>query len=122
MDKYLSKDNEDLADIESYNGMVDLSEEIFHDFKNILATISGLAQLSMITTQSNEVRDYLTHINQATFDFRDTLDKYYRYTSGQVKEEDKAIILNNMIRASKAPMHIENLTLLYHFNLGYGIL
>ena len=28
----------------------------------------------------------------------------------------------NMIRASKAPMHIENLTLLYHFNLRYGIL
>lgn len=81
-------ENSKLTQIENSKVMQELSEEIFHDFKNILTTISGLAQLSIIKTKSDEVRTYLNHINKATFDFRDTLDKYYSYTSGNHQLED----------------------------------
>lgn len=83
-----SDENIKLALIENSKVMRELSEEIFHDFKNILTTISGLAQLSIIKTESGEVKDYLTHINQATFDFRNTLDKYYSFTSGNNQVEN----------------------------------
>ena len=63
--------------VESHRVMTDLSHEVFHDFKNILAIISGLAQISMIKTQSEEVREYLNRINNATFEFRDVLNRYY---------------------------------------------
>lgn len=88
MGKSDKDENNKLSFIENSKVMQELSEEIFHDFKNILATISGLAQLSMIKSQSGEVKDYLTHINQATFDFRDTLEKYYSFTSGYNQLED----------------------------------
>ncbi len=82
MENFIGEDIEDLNAIEHYRTIVDLSEEIFHDFKNILATISGLAQLSLLSAESDEMKNYLTSINKATFDFRDILNKYYSYTSG----------------------------------------
>lgn len=78
---------EDLSAIEHYKTIVNLSEEIFHDFKNILATISGLAQLSLLSAETDEIKNYLKGINKATFDFRDILNKYYSYTSGNVQED-----------------------------------
>ncbi|TJX14898.1 HAMP domain-containing histidine kinase [Tissierella creatinini] len=91
-----SEDINNLSIIENSKMMRELSDQIFHDFKNILTTISGLAQLSMIKTQSNEIKDYLAHINRATFDFRDTLDKYHSYTSGG-QLEIKAYILKDIL-------------------------
>lgn len=97
MEKSYEQELKDMTAIENYKVMVELSEQIFHDFKNILATISGLAQLSMITTQSDEVRDYLTHINSATFEFRDTLDKYYKYTLGSSQMEDQPLRIDSIV-------------------------
>lgn len=108
---YNDKDME-LEAIENYRVMIDLSEEIFHDFKNILATISGLAQLSMITTQSDELKNYLTRINQATFDFRDILNKYYSYTNGvkEQKEEPSVLylIMNSALEMIRFRLHTPN--------------
>lgn len=94
---YNNYDVDDLTIYESNKVMKEISEEIFHDFKNILATISGLAQLSMIKTQSDEVRNYLTHINQATFDFRDTLEKFYLYTNGEDSSVSKPHALKDIV-------------------------
>ncbi len=93
-------DNEDISNlsaIENNKVMQDLSEEIFHDFKNILATISGLAQLSMIKTQSDEVKDYLSHINKATFDFKDTLEKFYSFTGCDKSTEFMPYLLKDIL-------------------------
>ena len=54
-----------------------ISQEFFHDFKNILAIISGLAQISMTSAETDEVKGYLKRINKATFESRDALNKYY---------------------------------------------
>ena len=112
MDILKNDNDKDLEAIENYRIMIDLSEEIFHDFKNILATISGLAQLSMITTQSDELKNYLTRINQATFDFRDILNKYYSYTNGvkEQKEEPSVIysIMNNALEMIRFRLHSPN--------------
>lgn len=114
MEKSLDHDTKDMTAIENYKVMVELSEQIFHDFKNILATISGLAQLSMVKTQSDEVRDYLSHINSATFEFRDTLDKYYNYTSGNSHSEDKPFnmvsIVNKALEMIKFRLNRTNAT------------
>ncbi len=100
VDSSKSEDISNLSIIESSKMMRELSDEIFHDFKNILTTISGLAQLSMLKTQSDEIKDYMAHINRATFDFKDTLDKYYSYTSGgqlEIKPYVLKDILNNAL-------------------------
>lgn len=112
MDILYNYNNNDLEAIENYRVMIDLSEEIFHDFKNILATISGLAQLSMITTQSDELQNYLLRINQATFDFRDILNKYYSYTNGvkDQKEEPSVLylIMNSALEMVRFRLHTPN--------------
>jgi two-component system sporulation sensor kinase B len=92
-----NNDINDLVAIENYRMMIELSEEIFHDFKNILATISGLAQLSMIKTQSEELKGYLSRINEATCDFRDTLNKYYSYTLGDTEKKQEPHVLYTIV-------------------------
>jgi two-component system sporulation sensor kinase A len=94
------ENNNDIEAIENYRVMVDISEEIFHDFKNILATISGLAQLSMIKAQSEELKSYLTRINQATFDFRDILNKYYSYTNGMKEQKEEPCVVYTIINSA----------------------
>lgn len=80
------QDNMFLEAYENYRTTIELSEMVFHDLKNILANISGLAQLSMLKTESREVKGYLNRINQATLDFKDVLDKYYKLINGDTEE------------------------------------
>lgn len=87
----------DLVVKESYNMMISISEVIFHDFKNMLATISGLAQLSMLNTQSEEVMRNLHNITKATFDLRDSLDRYYKFTHGVQNEQYKNCFLYKIL-------------------------
>lgn len=67
---------------EYLNVMVEFSEIVFHDFKNILSTISGLSQLSALNTNCSEVKDNLDTISQATFECRDTIDRFYSFIKG----------------------------------------
>lgn len=72
--------SDDLSMIENYNRIQIVSEKAFHDFKNILATISGIAQLTMMKTLPEDVRSNLYSINQATFELRDSIQRYYDFT------------------------------------------
>ena len=72
-----------ITDIESYWTMVKLSEGIFHDFKNILASISGLAQLSILHTDSEDVRKNLKTIAKSAFEGRDSIDTFGLLIKGQ---------------------------------------
>lgn len=90
-------DDREISDMESYKILVDLSESVFHDLKNILATISGLAQLSLMKVIDSEVIINLTNIVQATVSFKDALDRYYHFTQGYNEEEKRAYRLQDII-------------------------
>ena len=45
------RETNDVISIENYNMITEVSEETFHDLKNLLATISGLTQLTMLKNQ-----------------------------------------------------------------------
>ncbi len=87
----------DLATQEYINILFSLSESIFHDFKNILATISGLSQLSALDVQSNEVRENLNTINKATFECRDVIDRFYSFIKGYDTDYKENIVLGKII-------------------------
>lgn len=97
MENYIETNDNELAMIERYNVMLNISEIIFHDFKNILATISGLAQLSMLNTQSEEVIQNLNNITKATYDLGDALNRYYLLTHGLNKESYSICKLHSII-------------------------
>lgn len=97
MENLFNKDYEYMLEVEHSKVMADLSQEIFHDFKNTLATISGLAQLSMMKTQLDDVKAHLNHINLATFELRDALDKYYRFTCGNSEPLNEPVSLQEII-------------------------
>lgn len=82
---------------ESLDVLVDLSEEIFHDFKNILATISGLSQLTALEITSKEAKKNLYTINQATFEGRRLIDRFYNLIKGYNIEEIAYESLGNIV-------------------------
>lgn len=90
----------DMIDIEDYWTMVRLSEGIFHDFKNILATISGLAQLSMLQKDSEEVRKNLKTITKAAFEGRHSIDVFGLFLKGQHDFRMEAKYFNEIISAT----------------------
>lgn len=97
MENSLEANYDDLAIRESYNMMLNISEIIFHDFKNMLATISGLAQLSLLNAQTEEVKKNLKSITKATFDLRDSLNRYYKFTQGVSDEHDSVCTLYKIL-------------------------
>lgn len=78
----------------------DLSEIIFHDFKNKLSIISGLAQLSMLKTELDEIRIALSNINKTTFDLENMLNKFCGYTKDQDEDLQKSHLLYKIIYSS----------------------
>lgn len=82
---------------EYLNVIVKLSEDIFHDFKNILATISGLSQLTALKTTSEEVKKNLCIINNATFQCREAIDRFYSLVKGHNVDKMENISLGNII-------------------------
>lgn len=77
-----------------------LWEILFHDFKNKLSIISGLAQLSMLKTESDEIRIALSNINKITFDLENMLSKFFGYTQDQDEGVQKAHLLYKIIYSS----------------------
>jgi signal transduction histidine kinase len=90
-------EDKELFGMESFKIMVDLSEGVFHDLKNILATISGLAQLSLIKDVDDDVKTNLINIVKATLSFKDALDRYYNFTQGYNEEEKKPYDIQSII-------------------------
>lgn len=77
--------------------MLELSDGIFHDFKNILSNISGLTQLSLLKTENQEVETNLESIYRATTEFKDALDSYHNLIRGNLKSKRIAVQLNVII-------------------------
>lgn len=93
----MSKNN---IERESHNMMVKLSESIFHDFKNMLATISGLSQLSMISTNLEEIHGNLEVITKAAFDCRDFIDVFNGFIKGVEDKEMKPKYFNDIFSST----------------------
>lgn len=105
-----------LVDIEKFEMITNVSEILFHDFKNTLAIISGLSQLSMIMAESDKVKANLLYITEASFDLRNSIDSFYNFTKGKSEDFPKPYILNKIIDDSLAMIKFkfENLNLMNH--------
>jgi hypothetical protein len=87
--------------------------------KNLLdSTGENITRLRQKLSKDKEKTKRLDKLDLAIGDMKQSLNE----DNKKLLELKKDIIINNMIKASKAPMHIENLTPLYHFCLRYGIL
>ncbi|MDD2446441.1 MAG: HAMP domain-containing sensor histidine kinase [Tissierellia bacterium] len=86
------RETNDVISIENYNMITEVSEETFHDLKNLLATISGLTQLTMLKNQSEEIMTYLSSIIEATSDFTRVLNNYYDCTIGDHKQKEAYVL------------------------------
>lgn len=78
----------------------DVSEMVFHDFKNKLAIISGLAQLTMLKTESDDVRIALSNIKKTTFDLEEMLSKFCGYTQNKDENVQGSHLLYKIIYSS----------------------
>ncbi|MDR7869435.1 MAG: hypothetical protein RIN55_01155 [Tissierellaceae bacterium] len=82
---------------EYINVVIDLSEEIFHDFKNTLATISGIAQLTSFQNIPKEVNDNMLLINEAALECREQIDRFYKFIKGYNVDIYRHEILSNIV-------------------------
>lgn len=91
------ENTEDIRPEEYLKILVNLSEGIFHDFKNKLAIISGLAQLSLVEAESKEVKENLEIITQSTFECRDAIDRFYEFIKGYSIRDKKVNSLRHIL-------------------------
>ncbi|HLR21789.1 MAG TPA: HAMP domain-containing sensor histidine kinase [Tissierellaceae bacterium] len=92
---------------ESLNILINLSEEIFHDFKNNLATISGLSQLTVLEENlSMGAKDNLNTINKSTLESKKVLDRFYNLIKGfDVEKNDNLSLANLVIKTLEMVKH-----------------
>lgn len=86
-----------IVDKEKCEMITNASEILFHDFKNTLAIISGLSQLSMLMAESDKVRANLSFITEASFELRNSIDSFYNFTKGNNEGLIKPYYLNKII-------------------------
>lgn len=91
------KDNTEMRPEEYLKILVNLSEGVFHDFKNTLAIISGLSQLSQSKVESEEVKENLKIINESTFECRDAIDRFYGFINGYGIKDKKENSLRHIL-------------------------
>lgn len=96
MDKGRDKMTNSMLERERSNMMAKLSGTILHDFKNILAIISGLAQLSTTTTNIDEIHTNLKLINRAAFDCSGFIDVITVFTKGLEDKDMKPKYFNDI--------------------------
>ncbi|MEW8972741.1 MAG: HAMP domain-containing sensor histidine kinase [Tissierellaceae bacterium] len=87
----------DIATQEYVDALFGLSETMFHDFKNILAIISGLSQLAALDVTSVGVRENLDTINKAALDCKDIIDKFYGFIKGYNTEYKENMVFGNIV-------------------------
>lgn len=85
---------------ESYNMIVKLSESIFHDFKNILATISGLSQISMASNDLEEIHKNLEVITKSAFDCSDFINVFHSFIKGAEDNYIKPKCFNDILSST----------------------
>lgn len=89
--------NEDFLGVEGYQILINKSEEFFHDMKNLLSTILGIAQLTMLHTESIGTMDDLEIIMKSAIECRDGLDRFYNLVKGSNIKEKEFIILDDLV-------------------------
>lgn len=77
---------------------IELSDEFFHDFKNILANISGLTQLSILKAEDKELKINLNDIYKATSEFAEALIRYQKLIHGDNKREKTVHSLEEILK------------------------
>lgn len=82
---------------EHLNVIIGLSEEIFHDLKNTLATISGISQLTTLYPVDKEVKDSLKRIGDASFECREQIDRFYNFIKGHHVSKAQNETLSNIV-------------------------
>lgn len=82
---------------EHLNVIIGLSEEIFHNFKNTLATISGISQITTFYQVPKEVKENLKKIQEATFECRDQIDRFYSFIKGYNVDKVQYEPLSNIV-------------------------
>lgn len=86
-----------MKDEEYISNLIDLSEGIFHDVKNTLATISGLAQLTILDEVDEETRENLCIINRAALEGGEILDRFYKLIKGYNLENNSDLLLTDIV-------------------------
>ena len=84
-----SENFSNLYEYQNYKLIKELSDGIFHDFKNILANISGLTQLSLVETEANALKSNLKNIYHATSEFKEALNRYQELMDGSLTSEKR---------------------------------
>lgn len=92
-----NKSMDNISAEEYLNVIISLSEEIFHDFKNTLATILGLSQLIALTPASEDAAENLEQIKKATLECRDQIDRFYSLVKGYNVDINRYEILSYII-------------------------
>lgn len=85
---------------EYLNVIIGLSEEIFHDFKNTLATIAGISQVSTFYPVPTEVKDNLIKIQEATLQCKYQIDRFYKFINGYNVDIVQYEIFSNIVFAA----------------------
>ncbi len=97
MDSGPKKSIDNMSIDEHLNVLNDLSEELFHDFKNSLAIISGLSQITSLLTTSEEIKENLNMIKELSLESRGQIDRFYGFIKGTYIEEYKYESLSNIV-------------------------
>lgn len=82
---------------EYLRAVVELSEEIFHDFKNTLATISGISQLTTYQELPQDVKENMELINKATLEAKEQIDRFYNFVKGYNVDTRQYEPLSNIV-------------------------
>lgn len=69
-------------DVDNLSNVNIVTEGLLHDFSNLLATISGLSQLSILKTNSDEIKENLITISRVASACKLTLDNINSHLKG----------------------------------------
>lgn len=90
MNSFLEKIKNDriISQNEKLKALGEISNGVAHDFNNILATISGYVELSLVKRQDDNVREYLEIIKRASLDGAEMLRRIQEFTKNIREEEN----------------------------------
>jgi signal transduction histidine kinase len=92
----------ELKRIEYLRNMGELMEGVTHDLNNLLTTISGLSQLSLLKDASVEVKNNLRVINQTALDGKTVIDKIHNYIRGSYNSRKDYHYFDDIVISSLA--------------------
>lgn len=99
--RFESKDSIDnLRATEYLSIIINLSERIFHDLKNSLATILGVLQLVPTDELPSECKYYMEQIQVAGLECKEQLDRFHSFIEGYDEDVDRCEVFNDIVFAA----------------------